>query len=72
MVNALFPPVADDSDSEDPDVSLWMRRRRINERELERLAAHWTGPTAELPLLAIDSGPRLVDVLGHHLEWAEA
>jgi anion-transporting ArsA/GET3 family ATPase len=71
VVNALFPPVVDDFDSEDPAESLWMRRRRINERELERLAARWKGPTAELPLLAIDSGPRLVEVLGHHLERAE-
>jgi anion-transporting ArsA/GET3 family ATPase len=71
VVNGLYPPVDEDSVSADAAVSLWHRRREMNERELERLAEHWTGVTVELPLLAVDPGPNLVDILGHHLEWAE-
>jgi Mrp family chromosome partitioning ATPase len=45
-------------------VSLWRRRRRLNERELARLTASWPGRPLELPLLPLDRGPGLVAALG--------
>ncbi len=48
---------------DDPLLELWRRRRRLNERELERLAAAWPGPRVELPLYALGRGPSLVAAL---------
>jgi hypothetical protein len=42
---------------------LWRRRRLLNESELARLAAGWAGPCVQLPLLALDRGPRLTAAL---------
>jgi anion-transporting ArsA/GET3 family ATPase len=42
-----------------PGRDLWARRREINENEMARLRRHWSGPTAELPLLPHDPGPEL-------------
>jgi len=72
VVNALYPPVADGSgDSPAPDdelTRLWVRRREVNERELQRLHDRWCGPLVELPLLPIEPGPALVGALGVRLE----
>jgi anion-transporting ArsA/GET3 family ATPase len=69
VVNALYPPVPDDVDvHDDQAAALWSLRRGVNDRELERLAEHWTGPTVELPLLPIDPGPSLVGAIGSRLE----
>ena len=77
VVNGLYPPaphrVPGESDNE--LVSLWRRRRELNERELARLKAGWLGPRIELPQLPIDRGPALLSALsrcfkesaGHHL-----
>ena len=45
-------------------VSLWRRRRLLNERELSRLKESWQGPRVELPQLPLDRGPELLGVLG--------
>jgi anion-transporting ArsA/GET3 family ATPase len=70
VVNALYPPLPEGraEDEEGSSTSLWIRRRLVNERELERLDEAWTGPVVELPLLPIDPGPALVGALGRHLE----
>jgi Mrp family chromosome partitioning ATPase len=47
---------------------LWRQRRRINERELERLAEWWEGPRVLLPQLALASGPPLIGALQVLLE----
>jgi anion-transporting ArsA/GET3 family ATPase len=70
-VNALYPLVVEGLVPDDPVAWHWIHRRQVNDRELGRLTAHWTGPTVELPLLPIDPGPALVDALGDHLELAE-
>ena len=46
-----------------PALRLWRERRATGERELARLAAAWTGPTVELPLLALERGPEIVAAL---------
>jgi len=67
VVNGLYPPVpaGDPGRSNDTRTAfeLWRRRRAINERELERLAAAWSGPRIHLPLVAEDRGPRLLATL---------
>jgi anion-transporting ArsA/GET3 family ATPase len=49
---------------------LWKARRLMNEAERARLAAAWDGPMAELPLLPLDRGPALVEVLASRLAEA--
>ena len=65
VANALYPdaPTAGD----DPASVLWRRRRAINTAQLERLDAFWAGPLAEVPLLAMDPGPRLVGAVARRL-----
>ena len=43
--------------------ALWRRRRRLQDREMARLAADWSGERWELPLLPIDRGPELIEAL---------
>ncbi len=62
VVNGLYPPLP----SRSVPHPLWVERRCTNERELERLAAAWSGPMVELPLVPLDRGPELVATLG---EW---
>ena len=66
-VNALYPPFPDPPPPAPggaaAGVRLWAARRAANERELERLAAAWTGRRVELPLLPIAPGPPLVAAL---------
>jgi anion-transporting ArsA/GET3 family ATPase len=71
IVNGLYPeaPVQTDQE-EDALVSLWRRRRELNEREMARLRASWSGPCFELPQLAMDRGPRLTETLQRCLERA--
>ncbi len=52
-------------------LSFWRHRRRLNERELERLANWWDGPRVELPQLAIERGPALTAALQRLLAVAE-
>lgn len=64
VVNQLLPadpPRA--TAGESPAMTLWRRRRRLQEHEVERLAASWPGGRWELPLLPIDRGPALIEAL---------
>lgn len=54
----------------DAALSLWRARRRLNERELARLAEGWRGPRVELPLLPLARGPRLTAALEVRLRGA--
>lgn len=64
VVNGLYPPLPDGVDGDEDEISsLWHRRRRINESEVDRLRQHWPGPTVELPLLPLDQGTELVGEL---------
>jgi anion-transporting ArsA/GET3 family ATPase len=66
VVNGLYPPLppARGVDGENELVSLWRRRRELNERELARLIERWKGPRVELPQLPLDRGPALLAALG--------
>jgi anion-transporting ArsA/GET3 family ATPase len=68
VVNGLYPPLAAEVDSTDATTSLWSRRRSLNDSELARLSAHWSGPTVELPLLPLEPGPGLIGSLAGQLE----
>ena len=62
VVNGLYPPAPLEG-QDDELVSLWRRRRKLNEEEMARLTADWEGPRIELPLLAMDRGPQLIKAL---------
>jgi len=60
VVNQVYPPCSPPRGRGGPEGrDLWARRRAINETEMARLRRHWSGPTAELPLLPHDPGPEL-------------
>jgi anion-transporting ArsA/GET3 family ATPase len=65
VVNGVYPPlpVGADTGGEDAALDLWAHRRRLQEREMARLAASWDGPLVELPKLPLPSGPQLVSQL---------
>jgi anion-transporting ArsA/GET3 family ATPase len=68
VVNGLYPELPSAAGHRaHPTLELARARRRINDRELARLAASWTGPRLRLPLLPIDRGPELVAALGTRL-----
>lgn len=69
IMNALYPPVDDAAEmsGDDPLRDLWHDRRKVNEKELARIAERWEGPRLEIPLLPIDEGPALVAKLVEHL-----
>jgi len=64
VVNGLYPPAPPAEAKENELVSLWRRRRLLNERELSRLKESWQGPRVELPQLPLDRGPEMLGVLG--------
>jgi len=68
VVNSLYPPLVEAPDDGDAAGALWAHRRALNDRELARLLEHWPGPTAELPLLAIEPGPPQIGALTRQLE----
>jgi len=68
LVNAVYPEVGETEAAGDPAVELWIRRRRVNERQLARLTDSWRGPCLELPFLPLDRGVELSDRLGHLLQ----
>jgi anion-transporting ArsA/GET3 family ATPase len=72
VVNGLYPPAppAPETGTDDDLVSLWRRRRLLNERELARLRETWPGPRLELPQLGMSRGPELTAVLQRCLERA--
>jgi anion-transporting ArsA/GET3 family ATPase len=64
VINGLYPRVPDSRRrAVAAHDDLWQRRRAINDREVERLAASWPGPRVRLPLLPVGRGPDLVDAL---------
>jgi anion-transporting ArsA/GET3 family ATPase len=70
VVNGLYPPEPPPPDPqarENELVSLWRKRRQLNDRELTRLRQSWPGPRVELPQLPLDRGPALLGVLGRCL-----
>jgi hypothetical protein len=70
VINGLYPPAppAPPSGKMDSElVSLWRRRRQLNERELARLREDWLGPSVELPQLPLDRGLPLLGTLGRCL-----
>ncbi|HET9210750.1 MAG TPA: ArsA-related P-loop ATPase [Thermoanaerobaculia bacterium] len=65
VVNGLYPPEPPPSTgAENELVSLWRRRRKLNDRELARLKESWPGPRIELPQLPLDRGLALLGTLG--------
>jgi anion-transporting ArsA/GET3 family ATPase len=72
VINGLYPPAppASETGVDDDLVSLWRRRRLLNERELARLRETWPGPRLELPQLGMSRGPELTAVLQRCLERA--
>jgi anion-transporting ArsA/GET3 family ATPase len=70
VVNSLYPPLPAAAAPDDPAAALWAHRRDLNDRELARLLERWSGPTAELPLVALEPGPLLVAALARQLELA--
>lgn len=64
-VNAIYPPypesLGDHLDTSGEAQALWRERRRLNERELERLETGLddVAPTIEIPLFPIDGGQDL-------------
>lgn len=69
IVNGLYPPAPAEGSVKDNElVSLWRRRRKLNEEEMARLTSDWEGPRADLPLLAMDRGPALIRMLHLCLE----
>jgi anion-transporting ArsA/GET3 family ATPase len=65
VVNGLYPPEPPSSPGPENElVSLWRRRRRLNDRELARLQESWPGPRIELPQLPLDRGLALLGTLG--------
>lgn len=74
IVNGLYPQLSKAlkkrAEKGESAVVVWDRRRKVNERELSRLTEHWPGPRAELPLLPLERGPRLVSELRQRIESA--
>jgi hypothetical protein len=59
-------------DGDASPLSLWRDRRRLQEGEIARLDAEWSGPRVELPKLPVDPGPELPATLARCLGAALA
>jgi len=70
VANGLYPKLAPGT-AAGAGAELLRARRRLNEAELARLAAAWDGPLVELPLLALERGPALVEALAEAFKGAE-
>lgn len=72
VINGLYPPAPAPGEARDNElVSLWRKRRLLNDRELARLRESWEGPRLELPQLPLARGPELIARLQQCLEAAE-
>jgi anion-transporting ArsA/GET3 family ATPase len=70
VANAVYPPVptgAGEATEAEGARRLWIRRRGLNDAELERLATHWSGPQVEVPFFPLDRGPELVSEIEREL-----
>lgn len=64
VVNQLLPAGPPARAAGESDCArLWRQRRRLQDREVDRLAAAWPGERWELPLLPIDRGRELIEAL---------
>jgi hypothetical protein len=76
VANGLYPPGSREAAARAGEGSrphrLWLERRAVNERQLGRLREAWRGPLVELPLVARERGPDLVDALLERLARAPA
>jgi anion-transporting ArsA/GET3 family ATPase len=70
VANALYPPCPAGARGPAEALALWRERRRLNERELRRLKAGWKGARVELPMLALDRSPALLEALLPFLDGA--
>jgi anion-transporting ArsA/GET3 family ATPase len=69
VINGLYPPAPAPGEARENElVTLWRKRRLLNERELARLREDWDGPRIELPQLPLDRGPELIAMLQQCLE----
>jgi anion-transporting ArsA/GET3 family ATPase len=69
VINGLYPPAPAPGEARENElVTLWRKRRLLNERELTRLREDWDGPRIELPQLPLDRGPELIATLQQCLE----
>ena len=66
VANGLYPAAGPGEEA-----GLWHARRRLNEAERARLAGGWDGPLLDLPLLAQERGPELIDALASRLAEAD-
>lgn len=72
VINGLYPPAPAPGEARDNElVSLWRKRRLLNDRELARLRESWEGPRLELPQLPLARGPELIATLQQCLEKGE-
>lgn len=71
VVNALYPGCPASAKGPEGALALWRQRRKVNDAELRRLKAAWKGPRVDLPLLALDRSPDLLeDLAPSYLEAA--
>jgi anion-transporting ArsA/GET3 family ATPase len=72
VINALHPPFPASPPAAEGALAelleLWRVRAELNRRELRRLRRARPGPTIELPLMAIEPGPALLQALAAWLD----
>lgn len=68
IVNQLYPAFDPEVPGPPETRALWRDRRAVQDGELARLRDAWSGPTQELPLLALASGLGLVKELARLLD----
>lgn len=69
VANGLYPEYPGgkagkrESGQQDEVIALWREWRAVNDRELARLGQLWDGPRAEVPLLPLERGPKLLEAV---------
>lgn len=69
IANAIYPrfPKSLDREQSELAIALWRDRRKLNDKELQRLIDSWSGPIGETPLVPLERGPELAEVLEQRL-----